>query len=105
MDNLKNLGAFKRNQPELYEFDSFLDNIEYLGMVLKGDKIDICMDDGMHSDESILSTMKSVLPYLADNFIYFVEDNPNVHKEIRSTYPDLAIDSQGELTIVSRSGG
>lgn len=104
MDNLKNLGAFKRNQPELYEFDQFLDNTEYLGTILKGDRIDICIDDGFHSVESILSTMKSVLPYLSDNFVYFVEDNENVHKEIRSIYSALVVDNEGELTIVSKNG-
>ncbi len=104
MDNLKNLEAFKRNQPELYEFDQFLDNTEYLGTILKGDRIDICIDDGCHSGESILSTMRSVMPYLADDFVYFIEDNKDVHKEIKSIYPDLVVDSEGELTIVSKNG-
>jgi hypothetical protein len=103
MDNLKNLGAFKRNQPEIYEFDQFLDNIEYLGTILKGDRIDICIDDGPHSVESILSTMKSVMPYLSDKFVYFIEDNKDVHKEIKSNYPDLVVDSEGELTVVSKN--
>lgn len=103
MDNLKNLGAFKIKQPELYEFDQFLDNIDYLGTILKGDRIDICIDDGFHSDESILITMKSVIPHLADKFVYFIEDNSDVHKEIRSIYPNLLVDNDGEITIVSRN--
>jgi hypothetical protein len=105
MDNLKNLGAFKRNQPELYEFDQFLDNTEYLGAILKGDKIDICIDDGFHSDESILRTMKSVMPHLTDEFVYLIEDNMDVYKEIRSIYPGLVVDNEGELTIVSKNAG
>ena len=101
MDNLKKLGAFKRKQPELYEFDQFLDNTEYLGTILKGDKIDICIDDGLHSIESILNSMKSVMPFLADKFVYFIEDNKYVHDEIRSIYPDLIVDNEGELTIIA----
>ncbi len=104
MDKLKHLGAFRENKPELYEFDQFLDNTKYFGTILKGDKIDICIDDGFHSIESILCTMKSVMPYLADEFVYFIEDNKDVHKEIRSIYPDLVVDSKGELTVVSRKG-
>lgn len=102
MENLKHLGAFKNNQPELYEFDQFLDNTDYLGSILKGEKIDICIDDGLHSDESIMSNMKSTMPHLADEFIYFIEDNKYVHMQIRSITPSLTVESAGELTIVSR---
>jgi hypothetical protein len=104
MENLKNLGAFKRNQPEIYEFDQFLDNTEYLRTILKGDRIDICIDDGPHSVESILSAMKSVMPYLAHKFVYFIEDNKDVHKELKSIYPALIVDVEGRLTIVSKNG-
>ncbi len=102
MDSLKNLGAFKKNQPELYVFDQFLDNTEYLSTILKGDSIDICIDDGFHSIESILSTMRSTLPYLADEFVYFIEDNEDVHREIKRLYPDLLVENKGHFTIVSR---
>nr|WP_319392824.1 hypothetical protein [uncultured Desulfobacter sp.] len=102
MVNLKRLGAFKNNRPELYEFDQFEDNIGYLGTILKDDRIDICFDDGLHSTESILNTMKSAMPYLAEESLYFIEDNKDVHKTIRSLYPELLVDSKGELTIVSK---
>ncbi len=104
MDNLKSLGAFKNNIPEMYEYDQFLDNTEYLGSILKDDRIDICIDDGFHSVESILSTMNSVMPYLADKFVYFIEDNKYVHKELRSIYPDLVVDCRGQFTVVTRAG-
>ena len=101
MENLKAIGAFRSNQPELHEFDQFIDNVEYLGTILKGDKIDVCIDDGFHSIESILSTMKSVMPYLADRAVYIIEDNRDVHKEIKIIYPNMYVDHQDELTIVS----
>ena len=104
MDNLELLGAFKSNQPELHEFDQLEDNVEYLRTILKGDKIDVCIDDGLHSIESILRTMKSVMPHLADEAVYFIEDNKAVHKEIERHYPDLLVDHEGELTVVSKYG-
>lgn len=101
MENLKALGAFRENQPELHEYDQFEDNIEYLGGILKDDKIDICIDDGFHSNESILKTMESVLPYLAEDAVYFIEDNKHVHEEIAKLYPHLSIDHFDELTVLN----
>ena len=48
MDNLKKKGAFANNNLELYGFDQFQDNQNLLGRILKNDKIDICIDDGVH---------------------------------------------------------
>jgi len=104
MENLLKLGAFNGTKPELLEFDQFVDNTEYLSTILKGDLIDICIDDGFHSVESILTTLKSVMPYLADNAVYFIEDNKYVHKEIRALYPNLKVDRVRDLTIVSKLG-
>jgi hypothetical protein len=75
---------------------------ELLGGILIGNRIDICIDDGLHSRDTILTTMKSVLPHLADDFVYLIEDNRHVHKDIEALYPDLALDRAGELTVVSR---
>ena len=49
MENLVKLGAFSANSPEIYEYDQFVYSSEYLGKILNGDNIDICMDDGKHS--------------------------------------------------------
>lgn len=105
MDSLKSRGAFTIKEPELYEYDQFKDNTEMLGDILKGNKIDIFIDDGFHSVESIISTLKSVLPYMSDEFLYFIEDNKFVHKEITALYPDLLIDNVGRLTVVTRKRG
>lgn len=101
LSNLENLGAFQKNHPELYEFDQFLDNSSYIGSILKNNKIDICIDDGLHSDTSILKTMESIMPHLADEFIYFVEDNKTIHIKIREKYPYLITRSFGEMTVIS----
>ena len=101
MDNLKKLGAFRNNVPELYEYDQLVENAVYIGAILDGDMINICIDDGFHSSESIIKTINSVKPYLADDFVYFIEDNSHVHREIRSLYPEFKVDNQGELTVIS----
>ncbi|MFZ2038563.1 MAG: hypothetical protein WAV11_01320 [Minisyncoccia bacterium] len=99
--NLSRLGAFKRNKPEVYEFDQFMDNTEYFRKKLNNKKIDVMIDDGFHSTESILQTIKSVIPHLNNNFVYFIEDNDKVHNEIRCMYPDFKVVNDGELTIIS----
>ena len=100
MNNLKKLGAFKNKDPELYEYDQFIDNTKYLEACLKDRKIDICIDDGFHSDESILTTMKCVVPFLAKKFVYFVEDNREVHKKIKDIYPEYEIEHNEYLTVI-----
>ena len=101
MENLVNLGAFSVNSPEIYEYDQFVFSSEYLGKILNGDKIDICVDDGNHSEITILTTLASVLPHLNNNFVYFIEDNRRVHKKINLMYEDLTVQSNGELTVLT----
>jgi hypothetical protein len=91
MDNLKRKGAFRNNNLELYEFDQFQDNQNLLARILKNDKIDICIDDGVHYDVAILSLIKSVSSYLSEDFIYFIEDNGAVHETIKRIYPDFKV--------------
>ena len=95
-----NLGAFKTNSPEIYEYDLFVYSSEYLGEVLNGDKIDICVDDGNHSEITILTTLASVLPHLNNKFVYFIEDNRLVHRKIKLMYENLTAHSNGELTFI-----
>lgn len=101
MPHLRKCGAFLRNQPELHEYDQFIDNTEFLSGVLGTDRVDICIDDGFHSNETILKTLQSIKPFLADRFVYFIEDNDQVHHEIRASYRQLSVESVGELTIVT----
>ena len=102
MANLTALGAFTRNRPELHEYDQFLDDDASIGRILAGAKIDIAIDDGFHSTESIMKTLESARPHLADEFVYFAEDNGHVHQEIQSRYPEFFIDHAGDLTVITR---
>lgn len=83
LDFLKSKGAFKNNKLELYEFDQFADNKLYIKEILKERKIDIVIDDGFHSDFTILNTLECLTPYLSNNFCYFIEDNKTVYSKLK----------------------
>lgn len=101
LENLKKLGAFKRNSPSLFEFDQLIDNKDALGDILQGKKIDIFIDDGLHSEEAIIKTFESAQPHLNNEFVYIIEDNAKIHQRLRLDYPHLNVDSEGQLTILS----
>ncbi|MCG8668637.1 MAG: hypothetical protein MI867_04425 [Pseudomonadales bacterium] len=103
MANLEKRGAFRENRPELYEYDQLIDNTEYVRALLKGDTIDVCIDDGLHSHDSILTTMDSLLPFLSKKFVYFIEDNDTVHEKIREKFTDFYVENVGELTVVTNN--
>ena len=104
-ETLKKLGAFSQNSPEIYHFDQFdSKNTEYLHEILNGDKVDICVDDGCHANEAVLTALKSFSPHLNNDFVYFVEDNKNVHVKIRNLYDQFNIqkyDISEGLTVIS----
>ena len=101
IENLVSLGAFSANSPEIYEYDQYVYSSEYLGEILNGDKIDICVDDGCHSEITILTTLASVLPHLNNNFVYFIEDNRLVHEKIKLMYGNFTVHSNGQLTVIT----
>jgi len=74
---LKSVGAFSNDNVELHTFDQLSSDAEYLEPVLQNTKINILIDDGLHSPESIIRTFHAFKPYLADDFVYIIEDNPN----------------------------
>ena len=96
-----NLGVYSTNSPEFYEYDQYVYSSEYLGEILSGDKFDICVDDGNHSEITILTTLASVLPHLNNNFVYFIEDNRLVHKKFSLMYEILTVHSNGQLTVIT----
>jgi hypothetical protein len=99
--NLSKLGAFTETKPEIFEFDQFEDNTKYIKKILGKNKIDIIIDDGFHSDHAILNTIKSVKQYLSKEFVYFIEDNDNVHKLIKQKYPSFVVKNYDQLTIIN----
>lgn len=102
MENLLLRGAFPGQLPELYELDQFEDNTELIDHILQDDKVDIVIDDGCHYTEAVLRTMRTMTPYLARNFLYFIEDNSDVYRHVAATYPDFIVEYADRLTIVYR---
>lgn len=74
---------------------------DYLKETLGEDKIHLVMDDGHHSDQTILTTLESVKPHLVENFVYFIEDNRFVHKKIQANYSGCTLHPLSELTVVT----
>ena len=102
--NLEKRGAFKNNNVICYEFDQLdPDNNmkNHLKNILKNKKLDIVIDDGCHTDECILKTLENVLPFMSNKFVYFIEDNTNVHKYIKKKYPKYNIEYKNQFTILS----
>lgn len=103
LDFLKSKGAFKNNNLELYEFDQFADNTNLITEILKNRKIDIAIDDGFHSDLSILNTYKVLFPHLNDKFCYFIEDNKTVHNILKDQIDNYNINYHKQLTIITNN--
>lgn len=100
-EELEARGAFRSNRPEVH----FLDELGRcatmrLERILKGEKIDVMIDDALHDDNSILRALEIFLPFMADGFVYFIEDNGTVDQAVRDTYPHLSVERTGRLTVV-----
>ena len=86
----------------MYEFDQLRDNKTQLAEILDGGSMDICIDDGLHQAEAVLTTFQTMAPLLADKFSYFIEDNAAISNSIVALYPEFCVSSYGELTVVER---
>ena len=95
-------GAFKPSKPELHEYDQLLDGGEQLGRLLHGKTFDIVIDDGLHSTESIITTWRSVRPYLSERFVYFIEDYGCLLEVCGSEFDGCNSRAVGMMTVVSR---
>lgn len=103
LPELKSRGAFRGGNPELCEYDQFVDESEKVRRLLGGERIDIYIDDGFHSDQSILQSFASVQPFLAKRCVCFIEDNANVWWMLQERYPQYTVQRKGMLTILVRS--
>lgn len=100
---LRSRGAFSTNSPDVHFFDELADdNGARIASILNGERIDVLIDDAMHDDASILHAMSAFMPFMAEKFLYFVEDNNTVDAPIRDAWPDLSVSRRGKLTVVSR---
>lgn len=97
-DNIRSFENLK-----LYYYDQFEDNKEYLKSILGNKKVKMVVDDGFHSNHTILKTLDALSDYLSRSFIYFIEDNVQVHKIIQKKYPQFNVFYENQLTILTRS--
>jgi hypothetical protein len=100
--NLIELGAFKDGLPITMFYDQFADNSETLYKTFGDKKLDMVVDDAFHSDESIINTFDELQPYLAEKFVYFIEDNISAWKKLQDKYPNYRFDYNDDLTVVTR---
>jgi len=99
---LESKGAFKFSKPKISQFDQFNINKNELVEILKNRKIDIMIDDGFHSNFTIMNTLDAFWPYLKIGGVYFVEDNDKVVNEIREKYKSEKIYSYGKMTVLEK---
>lgn len=100
LPELKARGAFAKSEPELSVFDQFLDGEAKMKEILGTRRIDIFIDDGFHSVETILNTFRAALPFLADRFVYFVEDNDDVAPLLADAFLDKKVTESDEMTVI-----
>lgn len=104
-DNRKSLlerGAFRKRQPVLCEYDQLVTGRPKIEKALNGRTLDVVIDDGLHSLDSILMTWRSVKPFLSDNFVYFVEDYEGLLDACGGEFSECSCYSDGMLTVISR---
>lgn len=104
LSNLKRLGAFSGNKPEVYSFNQLEpDQMKSaLERILGTSTVDIIVDDGCHSLEAIQNTFQVFLPKLSSRFIYFIEDSREAFTCMKKLYPKFRWIALDELTIVQR---
>src|SRR5262249_3317322 len=95
-------GAFRQNKPELHEYNQLVSGRDRLEHLLDGKKLDVVIDDGLHSTESIITTWHSAAPFLAPCFVYFIEAYEDLPKVCGSTFSSHDCRTVGFLSLVSR---
>jgi hypothetical protein len=99
--DLARRGAFKANLPEVHEYDQLVESNEKLSHILRGQSLDIVIDDGLHSVEAIVKTWRSVKPHLSSTFVYFIEDYSGLLDQCDSEFEGFDRRRYGPMTVVS----
>jgi hypothetical protein len=94
-------GAFQSNSPEVFDYDQLIDGTGRLTEILHGETLDIVIDDGLHSVDSIVMTWRSVRPYLSSHFVFFIEDYPGLLDQCGSEFTGFDCHAEGMMTVVS----
>lgn len=92
--------VFSENTPEICVFDQLQDGKTIIRDILKGQKFDIVVDDGLHTLDAIKKTFQSVNPYLSESFIYFIEDFNGELLLDENIFNGYAVHTYGLMTVV-----
>jgi hypothetical protein len=95
-------GAFSKNTPEVFEFDQ-LDLTKarnVLRDVLGDAKVDIAIDDGCHSIESIKLTFDALKTHLNNKFVFFIEDNFDTYDFLAGKHGEYRWFQRGEMVVL-----
>ena len=93
-------GAFQRRPPKLSQLDQYTVTSNEISDFVQGKKINIAIDDGAHTEISIINTFSAFKPNLANDFLYFIEDNWNTISFLQPLFSDIKIKQFGEMAIV-----
>ncbi len=98
---LQRLGAFSKNRPELHVFDQLnpAGATAVIEQVMGTSMAEIVIDDGCHSNESIVNTFAVLSPRLAKNGVYFVEDNFDTYDILAPLNPRMKWTTRGEIAV------
>ena len=101
---LEAAGAFSLNRPELHKFDQLDPGkaARILTDVLGSTKVDVAIDDGCHSMESIEITFEALMPHMAERFVYFIEDNFDTYDVLAPANRSLRWAQRGEMTVATQ---
>lgn len=94
-------GAFKNHKPNLFQYDQFKDNSNWLKENFSKISFDIIIDDAFHSDESIINSFEELIPYFSEDIIYIIEDNKTAWKKLETKYPKYKFDNYGKIKVVT----
>lgn len=101
MEFLKSKGAFESGNLELYEFDQFADNTDLIKQIVNNRTINIAIDDGYHSDYTILNTYDNLEPHLSKDFCYFVEDHRTIYNTLKDKIKEHSVHRHKQLTVIN----
>jgi hypothetical protein len=71
-----------------------------LAAILAGATLDIVIDDGFHSVDSIVNTFRAIKPYLSPRFVFFIEDYPGLLDKVADEFTGYATYAHGRMTVV-----
>lgn len=57
--------------------------------------------DGCHSKEAIEITFQEIRPFLAKQFVYFIEDNFDTYDWLGTQYPQYYWTTRGEIAVAT----